>query len=122
VRDGLQKLLVPEGLVKWDQLNIIQYNAAIGLLQNFTQANNNPELVSQYLGQFLKSQQDLQTEGQTIAARYNLDVSQLTAGLVNINQADTSQTDNSQTGIAPADGSQNLLNQDAQTNDDDNAQ
>ena len=117
IRDGLQKLSVPQGMVMWDQLNVIQYNAAIGLLQNFTQADNNPELVSQYLGQFLKSQQDLQNESQTVATKYNLDASQLTEGLIDVSQPDTSQNS-----VAPADGSQDTLSQNAQANDDDNAQ
>jgi hypothetical protein len=73
VQGGLLKLSVPQGLVKFHQLTVIQYSSAVGVLQNFTQADSNPELVGQYLGQFLKSQQDLDTETSAIAQKYNLD-------------------------------------------------
>ncbi len=73
IRDALQKLQVPAGLVKLQKLKIIQYSAAVGLLQNFTQADQNPELVGNYLSQFLKSQQDLDSETNSIAQKYNLD-------------------------------------------------
>jgi len=72
VRDALQKLSVPEGLVKLDKLKIIQYNAAISILQNFTQADNDPQLVGDNLQQFLKSQQDLDDEIAAVAQKYNL--------------------------------------------------
>jgi hypothetical protein len=70
VRDSLQKLLVPQGLVKLQQLKIIQYSSAIILLQNFSQADNNPTLVDQNLMQFIKSQQDLDTENVSVAQKY----------------------------------------------------
>ncbi len=70
VRDALQKLPVPAGLVKLHKLKIIQYNTAIQLLQNFTNSNNNPGLVGDTLQQFLKSQQDLDTENIAMAQKY----------------------------------------------------
>lgn len=70
VRDALQKLLVPQGLVKLQQLKIIQYSSAVILLQNFSQADSNPTLVDQNLMQFIKSQQDLDTENVSIAQKY----------------------------------------------------
>lgn len=73
VRDSLQKLPVPQGLVKLAKLTIVQYNAAIGVLQNFTDADKNPELVGQYLSQFLKSQQDLDAEYSAVGQKYNVD-------------------------------------------------
>jgi len=79
IREGLEKLSVPQGFAKFHQLNIAQYSAAIGVLQNFTQADNNPELVGQYLEQFLKSQQDLDTEATAVAQKYNMDPTQLGA-------------------------------------------
>jgi hypothetical protein len=73
IRDGLKKVSVPVGFEKFHQLTVAQYTAAIGVLQNFTQADTNPELVGQYLNQFLKSQQDLDTEASAVAQKYNID-------------------------------------------------
>lgn len=73
IRDSLQKLLVPQVLVKLQKLTLIQYNAAIGVLQNFTKADENPELIGQYLTEFLKSQQDLDAENSALVQKYNLD-------------------------------------------------
>jgi len=101
IRDSLQKLLVPAGLVKFQQLKIAQYNAAIGVLQNFTQADQNPQLVGDYLQQFLKSQQDLQTETSAVAQKYNLDPSQLSVGQIDTQQLTAAQsTDQSASGQA----------------------
>jgi len=71
LKDALQKLSVPQSLVRLQKLKIIQYTAAIGILQNFTQADENPELVGKYLGEFLKSQQDLDSENKIIAEKYS---------------------------------------------------
>ncbi len=90
VRDGLLQMSVPTGFTKWHQLSVIQYNAAIGVLQNFTQADQNPTLVGQYLEEFIKSQQDLQTESKVVAAKYNLDAQQLSAGVMQVSQPDSS--------------------------------
>lgn len=73
VKNSLQKLAVPVGLAKLQKLKIIQYSAAIGVLKNFTQADTNPELVGKYLQEFLKSQQDLDAENESVAQKYNLD-------------------------------------------------
>ncbi len=70
VVNALQKLSVPRSLVNLQQLKIVQYNSAIALLQNFTQADQNPTLVDQYLEQFIKSQQDLDTENANIAQKF----------------------------------------------------
>lgn len=67
IRDNLSKQPTPQSLVQLQKLTIAQYNAGIGLLQNFTQADQNPELVGQYLDSFLKSQQDLDNENVAIA-------------------------------------------------------
>ncbi len=70
---NLQKMFVPQSLVKLNKLKIIQYNAAINILKNFTQADQNPQLVGKYLQEFLKSQQDLDDEMLIVAQKYNLD-------------------------------------------------
>ena len=70
VRDALQKLSVPQSLVNLQKLKIIQYTSAINLLQNFSQADSNPTLVDQNLMQFIKSQQDLDTENISIAQKF----------------------------------------------------
>jgi len=70
VRDALQKLSVPQGLVTLQKLKIIQYTAAINLLQNFLQADSNPTLVDQNLMEFIKSQQDLDNENTAISQKY----------------------------------------------------
>lgn len=72
VKNNLQKLEVPRSLVKLQKLKIAQYQAAIAILGNFTKADENPELVGQYLDQFLKSQQDLDAETAAINQKYNL--------------------------------------------------
>lgn len=94
IRDALQQLVVPVGLVKLHQLTVIQFNAAIGVLQNFTQADNNPELVGQYLSQFLKSQQDLETESALVAQKYNIDPLNLGAVPIDASSADISSSAN----------------------------
>jgi hypothetical protein len=70
VRDALQKLAVPQGLVTLQKLKIIQYTSAINLLQNFLQADSNPTLVDQNLMEFIKSQQDLDNENTSISQKY----------------------------------------------------
>lgn len=70
VRDALQKLPVPQSLVKLQQLKIIQYTSAVNLLQNFSQADSNPTLVDQDLLQFVKSQQDLDSENVAVAQKF----------------------------------------------------
>lgn len=86
VRDDLQKMPVPQGLVKFHQLTIVQYNSAISLLQNFTQADNNPQQVGNYLQDFLQSQQNLQTESTALAAKYNLDINLFAVGAIDTSQ------------------------------------
>ncbi len=74
IKDALQKLSVPTGLVKLHKLKIIQYGAAIAVLENFTQADQNPELVGSNLQNFLKSQQDIDAENASVAQKYPSDV------------------------------------------------
>jgi hypothetical protein len=70
LRDSLQKLAVPVSLVKLQKLKIIQYSSAINLLENFSQADNNPTLVDQDLMNFIKAQQDLDQENIAVAQKY----------------------------------------------------
>jgi len=70
VRDALQQIAVPQGLVKLQKLKIIQYNSSISLLQNFTQGDKNPDLINEDMQQFLKSQQDLEAESAMAAQKY----------------------------------------------------
>jgi hypothetical protein len=69
----LKKFPVPLSLTKLHKIKIIQYQTAIGVLQNFTQADNNPQLIGNFLQQFLKSQQDLNDEANSIVQKFNLD-------------------------------------------------
>ncbi len=70
VRDALQRLSVPVSLVKLQQLKIVQYTAAVNLLQNFSQTDSNPTLVEENLMQFLKSQEDLDSENILVAQKF----------------------------------------------------
>lgn len=76
-KEALLKLSVPKSLVKLQKLKIIQYSASVGVLQNFTQADTNPELVGKYLQEFLKSQQDLDAENSLVAEKFNLTDAQI---------------------------------------------
>ncbi|MBI5530268.1 MAG: hypothetical protein HY918_02085 [Candidatus Doudnabacteria bacterium] len=77
IKNNLQSLSVPESLAKLHKLKIIQFASAIGVLQNFTKADESPELVGKYLQEFLKSQQDLDTESAAVQQKYNLTDAQL---------------------------------------------
>ncbi len=77
---SLQKLSVPQSLVRLQKLKIAQYQAGIGLLHNFTQADSNPLLVGQYLDQFLKSQQDMDNEMLAAQQKYGIDLGISLAG------------------------------------------
>lgn len=74
ISNNLQQLSVPRSLVKLQKLKILQYEAGVGLLKNFTKADENPELVGQYLGQFLKAQQDMDNENQVVQQKYGADL------------------------------------------------
>ncbi len=74
IEDNLQKLTVPASFVTLQKLKIVQYQAGAELLNNFTQANNNPELVGQELNQFLKAQDDMDTEAANVEKKFNLDL------------------------------------------------
>ncbi len=70
VETALEKLAVPHSLAQLQKLKIVQYNSAITLLQNFTQANQDPDLVTQNLQDFIKAQQDLDSENTTVAEQF----------------------------------------------------
>lgn len=72
IQRNLLDLPVPKSLVKLQKLKIAQYVAAVNILNNFTNADQNPELVGQYLSQFLKAQQDLDTENTLIMQKFNI--------------------------------------------------
>lgn len=72
IQNNLQKLSVPASLVKLQKLKIAQYQAGVGLLNNFTKADDNPELVGNYLSEFLKSQQDMDAENQAIEQKFGV--------------------------------------------------
>lgn len=77
IRDQINSLPAPLSLVKLAKLTVIQYDSAIGVLQNFTKADDQPELVGKYLQAFLKAQQDLDQENNLVATKYNLNDSQI---------------------------------------------
>lgn len=77
IRDQINLLPAPVSLVKLAKLTVIQYDSAIGVLQNFTKADENPELVGKYLQAFLKAQQDLDKENNLVASKYNLNENQI---------------------------------------------
>lgn len=66
----LRNLAVPSSLAKLHKLKVIQYESATVLLKNFTEADQNAEIVSESLQQFMKSQEDLDTENKIIAEKY----------------------------------------------------
>jgi hypothetical protein len=83
IQENLRKIQVPSSLVRLQKLKIIQYAAAVGLLNNFTQADKNPELVGQFLDQFLKSQQDMDTEMSFAEKKFQVDLGYTTADTEN---------------------------------------
>jgi len=56
----LQNLPAPESLAELHKNKILQYNAAVVILQNYTNADDNPELVSKALGIFLEAQTQIE--------------------------------------------------------------
>jgi len=66
----LQKIPVPQSLVKLQKLQIIQYNSAIQMLQNFTQGDQDSDQITQDTEQFLTSEQDLETESTNVAQKF----------------------------------------------------
>lgn len=62
---------VPQSFAKLHKYKIAQYAAAIELLNNFKQADSNPELVSRSLGLFLNAQQQQETEAANLSAKFN---------------------------------------------------
>jgi hypothetical protein len=58
----LGSLPVPTSYKKFHQLKISQYRAGVDILNNFTQADVNPELINNKLNIFLQAEQGLQEE------------------------------------------------------------
>lgn len=67
IADKLTALPVSTSLVRLHKLKILQYNAALQILKNFTQADENPELINQNLDMFLKAEQSIQDEVSTLS-------------------------------------------------------
>lgn len=84
IKVALENLTVPQGLVTLHKLKIIHYSAAVAILNNFTQADNNPELVGSNLQQFLKSQQDLDSELSLAVKKYNINPSEFNLVLADV--------------------------------------
>jgi hypothetical protein len=63
---------VPESLARFHKLNIVQYRAAMNLLKNFLKADENPEMVTRTLGEFLQAQQEQQQELLQLSQKYNI--------------------------------------------------
>jgi hypothetical protein len=70
INNALQKVSVPQSLVKLEKLKIVQYNSEISLLQNFTKADQNTEQTTQALQQFMKSQDDIDAENAALAQKF----------------------------------------------------
>jgi hypothetical protein len=68
----LQGMVVPADAAQLHKLKIVQYRSAIILLQNFSQADSNPQLVTDQLGLFLSSQQQQDQETLNLQQKYNL--------------------------------------------------
>lgn len=62
ITDRLLPLAVPSSLVNLHKLKFLQYQAALEILKNFTQADENPELITKNLSIFLKTEQQIQAE------------------------------------------------------------
>lgn len=71
VISGLQSLSVPASLVQLHKLKVLQYQAAMEILRNFTQADDNPELINRNLEIFLKAEEQIQEEVIKIKNKYN---------------------------------------------------
>jgi hypothetical protein len=72
LKTKLLEQLVPQSFVNLHKYKIAQYSAAIELLNNFNQADSNPELVSRDLGLFLNAQQQQEAEAANLSAKFNL--------------------------------------------------
>ncbi len=68
----LKTIAVPTDLVKLHKLRLIQYQAAMKVLQNYSQLSSNPELVNQQLGIFLETQSEQNDELLALEQKYNL--------------------------------------------------
>lgn len=98
--DNLEKLQVPASFVNLQKLKILQYSDGVLLLNNFTDADNNPQLVGQYLTEFMQSQDDLSNESVALEQKYNIDLGypQVTTDQASTQDQSSLSTD-SQTGI-----------------------
>lgn len=70
LKNKLSEQPVPASFVKLHKLKILQYSAAIELLNNFNQADSNPELVSRSLGIFLETQQQQEAEASLVGQKF----------------------------------------------------
>ncbi len=68
----LEGMVVPFDAAQLHKLKIAQYRSAITLLRNFSQADDNPELVADELGVFLESQEQQDAEVAGLQQKYNL--------------------------------------------------
>ncbi len=66
VQIKLQQMSVPDFAVKLHKLKIAQYMTAVDLLNNYYQADSNPEYVSEKLNQFIDMQKLQETETQNL--------------------------------------------------------
>jgi len=73
---ALQNLNVPASFKKMHQLKLVQYNAAVQILKNFVNADQNPELVTNALGTFMQAQDILNTEMKFVETKLNLNNAQ----------------------------------------------
>jgi hypothetical protein len=69
----MQVMSVPVSLAKLQKLRILQYNSAVVVLNNFSRADDNPELVSQALGVFFQAQDQIEQEVNVIQQKFNLE-------------------------------------------------
>jgi hypothetical protein len=68
----LENMTVPADAAQLHKLKIAQYRSSVTLLQNFSQADSNPQLVTDQLGVFLQSQEQQDQEAAALRQKYNL--------------------------------------------------
>ncbi len=91
IQSTLQKMVVPKGMENLHKLKIINYEAAVAILKNFTMADQNPELVGGSLQRFLKSQQDLDRELTRVVKQYKINPYDYNIVLPDISGSDITQ-------------------------------
>ncbi len=68
---GLKTMPVPVSFAKLQKLKILQYNAAISILKNFSHVEEDPQQVSTNLGVFSQTQQMLINELDSLNQKFN---------------------------------------------------